>query len=65
MSVDVLMRNPLDCGLDSGTLVLDITLKPRQANVDTLPFGEFQFYLMGEDDCLYNTQSSNYTDLGI
>ena len=65
MTVDAIMRNPLDYGLDSTTLVLDVLVKPKQAGVDMLPFEDFRFYLMDANDCLYNTQRKNHAELGV
>jgi hypothetical protein len=65
MTIDVVMRNPLEFGLDSTTLVLDILVKPKLLGTYTLPFDDFRFYLMDENDDLYNTRSKTHADLGV
>jgi len=55
ISVNVLLENPIDYGLEPTALVFSITLKAKNDSV--LQPEDFTFYIMDETDRLYNTQA--------
>jgi hypothetical protein len=63
MNIDVIMRNPLDYGLESVTMVFDVMVRSKQDGV-TLTLDDFAFYIMDEDNRLYNTRNSSHSELG-
>lgn len=54
ISVNVLLENPLDYGLDAATLVFSVTIKDKRERADNLNIENFDFYIMDEQNRLYN-----------
>ena len=56
ISVSVLLENPLDCGLESASLVFSVIIRDKRTGSAKLRPEEFSFYLMDEHNLIYNTQ---------
>jgi hypothetical protein len=63
ISVGILLENPLDIGLEADTLVFSVTLRGKSNTVNAPRLEDFNFYLMDEDNNLYNAPITLYTDL--
>lgn len=55
ISVDVLLENPLHCGMDPSKLVFSVIVKSNPESAENFRFEDCTFYLMDEQDRLYNT----------
>lgn len=60
ISVSTLLENPLDFGLDAGTLVFSITIRDKRVEPKNLTIEDFSFYIMDEQNHTYSTQKMSY-----
>lgn len=60
VTVGALLENPIDYGIDAGTLVFSITIRDKRRKVTNLTIEDFSFYIMDEQGRLYNTQTMPY-----
>lgn len=58
LSVSVLLENPLDFGLEPVTLVFSVTVKGKQDCAVNLNIEDFTFYIMDEQNRIYNMQKA-------
>ena len=63
ISVGVLLENPQDYGLEESALAFSVTVKAK--NHEAIRLEDFTFYIMDEDNCLYNAQNISYSDLAV
>lgn len=56
ISVNVLLENPVDCGLEETNLVFSIRLRGKKESAAIVKIQEFRFYIMDETNCLHNTR---------
>ncbi len=69
ISVSVLLENPLEHGLDLATIVFSVTTRAKDGAASVPSMEDLTFYLMDEDNRLYNTRMVRapykliYTDL--
>ena len=63
IAVNMLMENPLDCGLESSALVFSVNLGSKKGDIPKL--NDFTFYFMDEANRLYNTHSTSNPNLII
>ena len=54
--ISLLLENPRDIGLQSSTIVFSLHI--RDVSGDTPKLDDFTFYIMDEENKLYNTQST-------
>ena len=64
ITVSLLLENPLDHGLEASALVFSVSLSAK--NNSLIPHIEdFTFYIMDEDNRLYNTQKMPIIDCAV
>lgn len=56
ISVNVLLENPVDCGLEETNLVFSIRLRGKKESDAIVKIQEFTFYIMDEANCLHSTR---------
>lgn len=56
ISVSMLLENPLDCGLEAASLVFSVIIRDKRTGSARLNLEEFTFYIIDEDNFIYNTQ---------
>lgn len=56
LSIGVLLEDPAECGLEANLLVFSVTVSGKQESTAHLKMEDFSFYIMDEQDRLYNTQ---------
>lgn len=56
ISVGVLLENPLDYGLESTMLVFSVSIKDKRNRRENLNIEDFSFYMMDEQNYIYNMQ---------
>lgn len=56
VSISVLLENPLHCGLEPSKLVFSVIVKDKQKQVQAPGFRECTFYIMDEQDRIYNAE---------
>lgn len=60
ITVNALLENPLDFGLDAGTLVFSISIRNKRKGAKNLTLEDLSFYIMDEKDRIYSTQKMPY-----
>lgn len=60
ITVSALLENPLDFGLDAGTLVFSISIRNKRKGAKNLTLEDLSFYIMDEKDRIYSTQKMPY-----
>ena len=58
ISISVLLENPLDYDLEAATLVFSVTVKDKRNGAENLSFESCTFYIMDEQNRIYNTQKA-------
>lgn len=56
ISVSVLLENPLRCGIESSKLAFSVMVRDKQDNAKPFGFQDCTFYIMDEQNSLYNTE---------
>lgn len=56
ISISVLLENPLHCGLEPSKLVFSVIVKDKQEKEKALGFEDCTFYIMDEQDHIYNAE---------
>jgi hypothetical protein len=57
LSVDVMLENPLDYGIDPSMMVFDVNISARNDNTDVFSWNDFTFYVLDKHNRLYIAQS--------
>ena len=60
ISVSALLENPLICGLEATSIVFSIEVRAKSGGNNTPRLENFIFYIMDEDNRLFNTYSAPY-----
>jgi hypothetical protein len=63
ISVDVMLGNPLEYGIDPDKLVFKVKVAPRNENTGTLRLDAFVFYVMDNDYHLYRATTIPYNSM--
>ena len=58
ISVDIMLENPLEYGIDAGNLLFSIKISQRSADAPILRINEFSFYIMDKYNRMYNVQDA-------
>ena len=58
ISVDIMLENPLEYGIDAGILLFSVRIAPRRAGAPTPQINEFSFYIMDKYNRVYNLRSA-------
>lgn len=53
--VSVLLENPLSCGIEASKLAFSVMIRDKRDSANPLGFGDCTFYIMDEQNRLYNT----------